>query len=115
MSWENASDFEINKAIAKAEGFKEVSNTPVNCVGVRCNRSTTKSYCNSWQDMGPIIERENISLVLDDLGEHTAVKNLEWFNSEGGGYCGDCEWYDKNPLRASAIVYLMSKGVDYVA
>ena len=53
---------------------------------------------NNWADMGPVIQRNYISVFLsgDDSEKWTSMSS-----------CGDYEYNDNNPLRAAAIVYLM--------
>jgi hypothetical protein len=69
MNYKTASDFELNKRLAELLGYKIVSDTPVNCVGVRCNDSVTKAYCNSLAAMEPVIESLWEDLMrTDDTG-----------------------------------------------
>lgn len=107
-NYSEMSDFEINKAVAIAEGYP-----PEDCdygwtgkpdVGVEWSEKTgypTKSfnYCNSWADAGPIIEKSRISLR----------------NRIDGNWMAENEWgisfraLHDNPLRAAMIVFLMMR------
>ena len=103
--YESMSDFEINKLVAEARGYK-TSAQPVNCVGVRCNNSVTKSYCNSWADMGPIISEHKINLNYEGgfryEWETMHFKHLDNYDVECIGMIEH-----KNPLRAAAITFLI--------
>ncbi len=84
-NYNDMTDFQINELIA--------------------NLGPYKNYCNSWADMGPIMEREKINLEFDSkvVGECSALGG--YFN----GLRFDKEFSHKNPLRAAAIVFLMMK------
>lgn len=90
MDYESLSDFEINKLVAIKSGKIKRSKTD------KYFLNYGPDYCNSWADMGPIIERENISL----LSPESCIPS--WDATHKG-----ILHVDKNPLRAAAIVYLM--------
>lgn len=111
MSWYGVSDFDINKAVAECEGlFVALKQYPQNDVVVlNEDGADTKDYCNSWADIGPIISQERIGLnfIFDEWEAHNG-------EIDQGGTIICSIWYPhKNPLRAAAIVYLMSKGVSW--
>lgn len=113
--WSNKSDFEINKAVAVANGY-EISNyfggdscwIKSKTEGLEDCLTLLPDYCNSWADMGPIIEREKISIIFDNLTGVEACTNFSVCRFSYG-YQSKI-WDDSpNPLRAAAIVYLESK------
>lgn len=63
------------------------------------------NYCNSWADMGPIIERERLDI-------EASLTCDEWLccKLDEDGFFIVAESH-KNPLRAAAIVYLEMNGV----
>lgn len=66
-----------------------------NAISYRCD----VDFCTNWNDAGPVILENKIDLRfdLDEKGTCTAV------SPDGLGY------YDKSPLRAAMIVFLMMK------
>ena len=118
-NYSEMSDFEINKAVALAVGYQLSSDfqslldefSP-GCVNIIIEGSqSTFNPCNSWADAGTIIKNNNISLVNagDEWIAATRDVGME-------GYLGDehlCLYgcgelvYDKNPIRAAMIVFLM--------
>jgi len=92
---------EINLAIAKIE-YKELV---IGLVGDEVEILTDPNdeikfvdYCNNWQDIGPIIERENMC--------------LECYNNEAIAYRidGAFETRSETPTKAAALCYLKMKG-----
>lgn len=109
MNYSEMSDFEINKAVAVAQGYPaencDFGWTGKPDVGVEWNDETgypTKSfnYCNSWADAGPIIQDKGISLTYVGKGHLRG----EW---GADAPSGKPYLYGGNPLRATMIVYLM--------
>lgn len=110
-TWDDWSDFELSKAVAKIvahDGKVEVGNSVVHihqyhngvCIG-------WKTFdINSWADMGPVTEKHHISLMQPDEDDDR-WNAIHWCD---GGECMYDE-YHKNPLRAAAIVFLMMNGV----
>lgn len=120
---EAMSDFEINKLVAIKEGkrpgyYAQATDTynielgsgsvaespelrPHHVIEWVC-----RDYCNSWADMGVIIERDGISLIkwVNDEDGYEAVL-VEYHGHEV--VTGDLFSSHKNPLRAAAIVYLL--------
>jgi len=79
-------DSEINTLIADIEG-----------------RCSTPDYCNDWADIGPIIEREKITVDFWDYKQWIAHNN------------GDTPFVKtraETPTKAAALCYLKMKGVE---
>jgi len=102
--YNDMTDFEINKLVAEKLGIPwgEVNLTPSHSQLFRHDTYPIRQFnpCNSWSDMGPIIEREKIGIHVGKVAPNMwfALSRDEWFVEN-----------DKNPLRAAAIVYLMLK------
>jgi hypothetical protein len=107
MDYSKLSDFEINKRLAELLGLiiakeqYEQDDVLVLINGCEIEYSSSVNYCNSWEDMGPIIEREKISISYRSRGKKDLPPQAKRFGSD------DHNIADKNPLRAAAIVYLM--------
>lgn len=104
-NYADMSDQEINQAVTceifkcHAWSLSETGGSFFHCGidGAGYYVQQVVDYCNSWDDAGPIIFENHI--------------NISW--------CGDDEWsartvhlqrvFDKNPLRAAMIVFLMMK------
>lgn len=111
MDYSKMSDFEINRAVAIAEGFPpddcDIAKRGSPLVGVEWNDDTgcaTKSfdYCNNPSDAWPIIVNNLIALrpVEKYVGGH------RWFATKGDGDFG-IKYADDNPLRAAMCLFLM--------
>ena len=124
--WDGKSDFEINKAVATSwlpcdYDFDE-KNKAVDLVGYatylgghgiadeRLEKYGEFNPCENASDAWPIILSNNINLlkyedVDDDEWEAQAGVKLNAFGYDDSS----CEfyYYDKNPLRAAMIVFLM--------
>lgn len=113
--YEDMSNFEINMAVAKAQGL-EVAEEQYESYGDRDENVVLivrgvgfdgRSYCNNPADAYPIIFSNSIATFETLIGEPiwVATTNLDksWLNYGDDGF--DC--YHKNPLRAAMIVYLM--------
>jgi len=79
-------DSEINTLIADIEG-----------------RCSTPDYCNDWADIGPIIEREKITVDFWDYKQWIAHNN---------GYTPFVKTRAETPTKAAALCYLKIKGVE---
>jgi hypothetical protein len=90
-------DAEINLAIAKIEypndSWRMTHGDGV--ARVAGQDLIVKDYCNNWQDIGPIIEREKIDLVTS--GQH------EWLAMRGE------QARAGTPTKAAALCYLKMK------
>ena len=73
-------DSEINTLIADIEG-----------------RCSTPDYCNDWADIGPIIEREKITVDFWDYKQWIAHNN---------GYTPFVKTRAETPMKAAALCYL---------
>ena len=103
------SDFEINRSVAIAKGFPpddcEIAKIGSSLVGVEWDDDTgyaTKAFdfCNNPADAWPIITSSMIS--IRPVGNDGQL----W---EASGMDGMKADYDKNPLRAAMVVFLMMK------
>lgn len=108
MNYETASDFEINKAVAEAlygpdsihaDGCGERFLHVINDHGM-----WSPDYCNNPADAWPLITANGISLYSP---ESTGMKDFwlaeKFYPKVDGEKVG---WFDKNPLRAVAVVFL---------
>ena len=103
------SDFEINRLVAIKAGHKSYhedgsytndgSNVTVKGNGIL----GWFNPCKNPEDIWPIIVKNGICIHVDKAGINSYANTLD-----SNGYCKN-EFYDKNPLRAAAIVYLMIK------
>lgn len=107
------SDFEINSIVAK---FVSVD-SQVECFDKQrvlihdyhngaCLGWMTFDPCNNPSDMWPLIIENGICIHVDNIGENSYANTFD-----SHGYCKK-EFYDKKPLRAAAIVYLMIKDAE---
>ena len=78
-------DAEINLAIAKIEHPHEV---------------VIRDYCNDWADIGPIIEREKLTVGYNDT-------DRLYFAHDG---YGNDTTQAETPTKAAALCYLKMKG-----
>ena len=106
MNLQTASDFEINKAVAESLGYVVNPQTGNQNIAYLVDPPFSigyagVDYCNQWQDAGPVIQDNKISLAP---GKATA--NV-WFAS--------CDrraivaHMNASPLRAAMEVYLTMK------
>ena len=84
-------DAEINLAIAKIEYADDHLIGPYEGDP---EKIWTPDYCNNWQDIGPIIEREKIDLTATDYG---------W---EANSYFYENKTEAETPTKAAALCYL---------
>ena len=112
-TWDDWSDFEVNKAVAERLGLVTGgANDNYACVKVKKSEDYRAwylvDYCNSWNDIGPIIERNNITIACYD-GEWSAFSGFRpWADTD----IRDNETHCKNIKRAAAIVFLIMNGVN---
>lgn len=104
------SDFEINKSVALALGFrlyKDGKSCRENHVAIeegRCG-AFAMDWCNNPADAWPIIVENGITLAFQDGN---------WWADNLSYWVDGVEWdiggiIDKNPLRAAMVVFLMMK------
>ena len=116
MNYEEMSDFEINKSVAKIQcggqsGIKWLPQKKIlpefdyDSMDDACylispmGHEQSADYCNSWADAGPIIEANGISMIAPS----DCVTDWQARPSQGNYTSGD---YDKNPRRAAMICFL---------
>ena len=96
-------DAEINLAIAKIEypdGSYPQFDTPVSGLAV--------DYCDSWSDIGPIIEREEIQISSARCEKRSKVV---WVAQDYWAIQTNTATAE-TPTRAAALCYLKMKGVE---
>lgn len=95
MNYSDMTDFFINKAVAATCLGEWYDNGK--CV-IKCDDDDRSIFnpCNSWADAGPIIGKENISLIFG-FGHWDAM------SPDGDSLQAE----EVNPLRAAMIVFLM--------
>lgn len=109
MNYSWMSDFEINKLVAEALGEEVTGNHHSSVICKDKDNPDTgwlRDYCNSWADMGPLINEYGIGVWThpDFDGKWSARFNIK----RGVSVVYDVT-QDKNPLRAAAICFLMMK------
>ena len=100
------SDFEINKAVATALGMDVSGATEEN----NMMYDYVRDVCNNPSDAWPIIHGNDIMLNPNCADE--LWKAEQGFREKPSGFYGVATAYNKNPLRAAMIVYLMTKDED---
>lgn len=110
MNYLEMSDFEINKAVADSTGYD--GRTKRHRLSERAVFISDgvggfiRDYCNSWADAGPIIQGNEISMI-------SRRANGEWkaeiFLGRKDIFDNYATFFDKNPLRAAMIIFLMMK------
>ena len=110
-TWDDWSDFEINCSMAIAQGCDVVVELSPSSSSVYCgyegleSTQAERDYCNNPADIWPIIYNNEIQVTPSK----SELSSAATFTNHG--YV-DKERYDKNPLRAAAIVFLMMNGVN---
>lgn len=123
-TWDDWSDFEINKTLfpftkyfGKCKDIMQKKNTNRSAVmwGDGANWFEFDG-CKSWEDMGPIISDNEISLIRDVSTTPVVWEAVgkAWFTHLGieSSLGRSFEAVNPNPLRAAAIVFLMMNGVN---
>ena len=124
MNYEEMSDFEINKLVAKANGKKvpsesEIKSSPylskdgdtlhsLNCDGARVQDTIIHDYCNNPNDAFPIILDNGISIMAYEDGVYWQA--MSPFDSPLMEKSTSFFFGGKNPLRAAMICFLKMKG-----
>lgn len=105
-------DAEINLAIAKIEYPNNELYPCEEHVDIRLGGGDyiTVDYCNNWEDIGPIIERESINLFHDENWEDIGPN--EWSASGIRENGKDTGAEAETPTKAAALCYLKMKGVE---
>lgn len=107
MNYNEMSDFEINKLVSYHYGYDFSLGSKVFVFDAEESTSSSGmprlvDYCNSWNDMGPVIEEYGIQL---NYNEHDKWFASSYFNQ----WLNEPVTLNANPLRAAAICYLMMK------
>ena len=103
MNYSDLSDFEINKLVAECRGGfggsanNEYAPNQVICFDER-PFYTERDFCGNPSDAWPIIVRNEIGVIAPLAGMWGARDSHDKLS-----------FWDKNPLRAAMIVYLMMK------
>ncbi|AUR87859.1 NinX [Vibrio phage 1.105.O._10N.286.49.B4] len=109
MNYEDMSDFEINKAVAR--------HLPIDwcwmdsTVYLDIDHTEVFDPCNAWKDAGPIIIDNDIEL---SIGRHGGFKTGSYISRglwerEGNENYANIISFNKNPLRAAMICFLKMK------
>lgn len=108
MNYEDMTDFEINALIAKYTGFNLCKGQHYKPGVAHWSEGECKMFdaCNNPGDAWTIIQSAKINLLWDTEStewEAQAIVTTDMY------FPSTCEhfYYDKNPLRAAMIVYLM--------
>lgn len=117
---ESKSDKDLNKLVYEAEGLKPSSNDLIIEETLELMRDSDpllrmalpitdryygKDYCNNWSDMGPIIDKHEITMKAPNYNQVDHWEVSSCIFTDGLGFCYGAD--HKNPLRAAAIVYLL--------
>jgi hypothetical protein len=112
MNYETASDFEINKAVAEALGHELTQFSHIKVGRQWCIKEPVgddwvpqkiPNYCEDWNEAGPIILKNMISLKDTLSGPYwKAEKEID----DGEAQYTIAEFVSDEPLRAAMIVYL---------
>jgi len=108
-TWDDWSDFEINKAVAQANimSFESMDEFRPEPYVWDEDSNAVFDPCNSWSDMGPLIDEHGIS--MSPVGDVWMANNYN--PSSAGSFRTQTFAYHKNPLRSAAIVFLEMNGV----
>lgn len=112
------SDFEINKSVALALGFrlyKDGKSCRENHVAIeegRCG-AFAMDWCNNPADAWPIIVENGISLIKCTVGSGywsaEIITDIDDLTDKLFQCQSSFDYQDANPLRAAMIVFLMMK------
>jgi len=97
-------DADINLVIAEIEYPDAVTfESEDGTVYVKNHKGIFKryNYCNNWEDIGPIIEREKITVDFWDYKQWIAHNN---------GYTPFVKTRAETPMKAAAMCYLKMRG-----
>lgn len=120
MKYEDMSDFEINKRVARALGAELVAVAQDGLI--LDGRSASVDYCNNPSDAWPIIVENEISTWAASETDHEI--GMSYSTGEWKAYCvksidgESCvsddgfETSDQNPLRAAMICLLKMKDAE---
>ena len=125
IDWENMSNFEINKAVAEKLGKVVLEIDDTSSLGMTSKyheqhpdtvwvvdldeqgQMASIHYqfnpCSDWEDAGPIIQENKISIIADSTHKDWQA-SWDFYDRVGGATCDD------NPLKAAMITFLKMKG-----
>lgn len=117
-TWNDWSDLEINRKVAEVLGKKVVQHSmmfegKVWVIEGDNGIERLPDYCNDVVHAWPIMIKHHISIDLCSptrwlvYGVDVPMDNRHY------AYSGKIHTFDKNPLRAAMIVFLMMNGVEY--
>ncbi len=133
MNYEQVSDFELNKAVARALGHElsavkvdENDSSMISIKSIWCTGSYNPipipAYCNNPLDAWPIMTDNGISTInISGTTQWFACVDVRFETicmspdgSDNGVSCFDARLnaYHTNPLRAAMIVFLMMKDAE---
>ena len=116
--YSDKSDFEINKAVVRAIGAKEISDglfvdeyRSYDIYGSKCKHFFDP--CNNPADAWPIIFENRISVIIPGFkykdGYSTPFAASGFDDISRNSYVTENEQFNENPLRAAMEVFLMMK------
>ncbi|NQE76653.1 phage protein NinX family protein [Pantoea ananatis] len=112
MNYSEMSDFEINKRVLEIKsgirpiGYAHHADKRSAAIVDVNNNYHWYDFCNSWADAGPIIQKNNISILIDDTTQKWSSASVQDFTNVSAYKFGNCH---ENPLRAAMIVFLMMR------
>jgi len=121
MDYDNASDFDLNKAVADALGYKVGHGWVTDLDGIYPYivtddeekkgsiglRFILPDYCNNWSDTGPILIENDIVFERRGFGNLFSAWHRKHISSEA--WMREHSTHDNNVLRAICIVFLKLK------
>lgn len=115
--WNKFSDHEIDCMVVDAVGILSDCHIGKDRITRHCvdgevlHQAYEVSYCKNWSYIGLMIDYHKISLLND--GDNWEAEITYMANVGAYQALEECSYFytDKNPKRAAAIVYLISKGV----
>ncbi|AUR92488.1 NinX [Vibrio phage 1.173.O._10N.261.55.A11] len=106
MNYEDMSDFEINKEVARVTDFDWHRDGSVVFKDNKNGDAKEFDPCNNPSDAWPIIFQHGICLTSPTTGRKHQLWSASW-NEDGDRWShGDITHGDKNPLRAAMICFL---------
>lgn len=125
-NWDKLSDLDINLKVAKfqyptASVEKYIPKPTILNIDTKVETSSVEvgfdclryvvNFCEDWRYAGQLIDESKISLIND--GDEWEAEITYMANVGAHQTAEECSYFhtDKNPKRAAAIVYLISKGI----
>ncbi len=102
MNFDDMSDFEVNKELALLVNNYRVFTDADTYVYLDTDDESIVDYCNNWGDIGPLIERYEITINTPSYSCYGVWETcLTGSDGDDGLICHS--YADKNPKRAAAI------------